>query len=495
MSLAPDAGKVEARAIGGDGNALQYGDYPIASKAIPRKNLPSFAVQRWNQNFIALVANQSLSPTETDYAKLMKEQLVNADRYLKSYVDAWCRGKEGVFIKKHSAAIEQTANAANRYVMHQKLSINYGPHPIEGGVEFTEPVSSLIAGICGNLIPRLNNRENNYGALSAFSSSLCEQVKKASDASYWAVLDWDVSPVASSIEALLGMLRWILSECAQNSRFVEAVTSLSKKASRGKALQLCSANAKEKLKGRLEKEKAAIQKGITNLGLEIEILVIREGGNDRGVWPSDELLIAIDVETVESYFHSFDEILSVVKKHKNTSRQVYLMPKIDGTYIPQFGFSYLFENPHILVNKSEALNQAIAGKSFDGLLLKEFDQGIGSLGIISSMINVCDLQNLKQDEGDEFDRAVETCDRIQEKFKRYIEEDDNDIVYDALAVLEELRDCVAKQQDGEIKEDSFCPNLSASSINALNGEIDEAMNYIAAVRIGLVNHELGSRLF
>lgn len=171
------------------------------------------------------------------------------------------------------------------------------------------------------------------------------------------------------------------------------------------------------------------------------------------------------------------------------------MPKIDGTYIPQFGFSYLFENPHILVNKSEALNQAIAGKSFDGLLLKEFDQGIGSLGIISSMINVCDLQNLKQDEGDEFDRAVETCDRIQEKFKRYIEEDDNDIVYDALAVLEELRDCVAKQQDGEIKEDSFCPNLSASSINALNGEIDEAMNYIAAVRIGLVNHELGSRLF
>lgn len=488
VSLVPDANKVEARAIGGDGKGLQYGDYPIASKAISRENLPSLVVQRWNQNFIALVANQSLSPTETDYAKLMKEQLLNANTYLKGYLEAWCQGKEKVYVKKHAAVIEQTANAANRYVMHQKLSINYGPHPIEGGVTFTEPVSSLIAGICGNLIPRLNDKESKYGALSAFSSSLYEQVESVYEAPYWKVLDWDVGPVLSSIEKSLSMLRFVLSECAQNNQFIEKVKAISKKASRGGALQLCSVNAKEKLKRRLEKEKATLRKGIANIDLDAEIFAIR--GDRKEVWSSDELLIAVDVTTVELYFHSFDKVFSVIERCKSDHRQVYLMPRVNGVYVPQFGFSYLFEKPYILVSRSDSLNHAIAGKTYDGYLLSDFDQGVGALGIISSMINVCDLQSLKEDEGNTFDRAVETCDRIQEKFRCYIEEDDSDVVYDALAVLEELRDCVAQQKDGEIKEDSFCPNLSASSINALNGEVDEATSYIAAVRIGLVNHEL-----
>ena len=492
VSLVPDADKVEARAIGGDGKGLQYGDYPIASKAIPRKNLPSSAVQRWNQNFIALVANQSLSPTETDYAKLMKEQLLNANTYLQGYLEAWCRGKERGYSKKHADAIEQTANAANRYVMHQKLSINYGPHPIEGGVDFIEPVSSLIASICGNLIPRLHDREGNYGALSAFAFSLYEQAEAVDDAPYWSVLDWDVGPVYSSIEKSLNMLRFVLGECAQNNQFVEKVKAISKKASRGRALQLCSVNAKENLKSRLEKEKAILRKGISNIDLDAEIFAIR--GDAKDIWSTDELLIAIDVTTMESYFHSFDEILSVIERYKNDHRQVYLMPRIDGVYVPQFGFSYLFEKPHILLNRSDYLNNAIVGKTYDGYLLSEFDQGVGALGVLSSMMNVCDLQSLKQDEGDVFDQAVDTCDRIQEKFRGYIEENDSDIVYDALAVLEELRDCVAQQQDGEVEEDCFCPNLSASSINALNGEVDEATNYIAAVRIGLTDYELGAGL-
>lgn len=488
VSLVPDADKVEARAIGGDGKGLQYGDYPIASKAIPRKNLPSSAVQRWNQNFIALVANQSLSPTETDYAKLMKEQLLNANTYLKGYLEAWCRGKEGGYVKKQAAAIEQTANAANRYVMHQNLSINYGPHPIEGGVKFTEPVSSLIAGICGNLIPRLNDRESNYGSLSAFASSLFEQVEAVDEAPYWNVLDWDVGPVISGVEKSLNMLKFVLDECAQNNRFVEKMRIISKKASRGCALQLCSVNAKERLKGKLEKEKSSLRKGIANLGLDAEIYVIK--GDDKETWSSDELFVAIDVMAVDSYLESFDEILSAIERYKSDYRQAYLMPRINGVYVPQFGFSYLFKKPHILLNRSNSLNNAIAGKSYDGYLLSEFDQGVGALGLLSSMINVCDLQSLTKDEGEAFDQAVETCDRIQEKFKRYIKEDDSDAVYDALVLLEELRDCVAQQKDGEIKEDSFCPNLSASSINALNGEVDETTNYIAAVRIGLVNHEL-----
>lgn len=489
-SLIPDADKVNARAIDVNGNELRFGDSPpIASNSIPRNNLPAKALQRWNQIFISLVLNRSAANTETEYAEHVKDLLIRCNKEFKGYLDAWCRDKDKKYCKTHVDEIEAVAIESNQFSLNRVSSVNVGHSPVKDGVNISEPVSALIAGICGNLIPRLYRQEGNYTALAAFSSDLLNQSKNVLGASFWKYLDSLPKKEITELQQNIDYLRAVLGECGVNSTFIDTVHAKAKRSARGNALRLCAIHAGNMAEKRLLKEKESISKMLSEKGFTVSIFDAPAEKDDGWLWPATDFVITVSLDNLVSYFECVEDILKDVNKKKCTGRRAYLVPVIQGYCIWQFAFSFLSGQPFPAIDDREDVKQNVDPTKYQGALLQTFDKALEALVKLSAVLNIRDINKLRSDEVDAFNSAFEAYEEHYKELNDTLENFSDEKLEDAVSLLSELANTVQQQQDQKSKNE-FCPNPARAQYNTLRGEMDNVTSYILATRIGLIEYGL-----
>lgn len=327
LAVAPRADLAISNALAPDEKIASYGDYALATKRIPRKNLPPAALPEWNRRWINAVANRMAAPSYTDYLNRATALLHDLLATLESVLDEWFRkGK----VSQTKCERLNHINGQAKMLTPPRLS----PQAVsgKGSADQNEAVTklqSVLFDCSGNVITRFNKLPEDANSYILWTRDILNSIDAAAE-----IEPWDLLPKGRPTE--LQRLRQIVeglhlmageSSCCN----LNPIQTWHKpQAQRKTAFRLASIEAQNAIRHQLAKTKAEIQKTLDTIQLSTK-LYIRLNGNESIPWPPAEVLITISTADI------FDWPIVVSKENEEilraavgVGRKMILVPLVNG---------------------------------------------------------------------------------------------------------------------------------------------------------------------
>ncbi|GKW33467.1 hypothetical protein PEC730217_22470 [Pectobacterium carotovorum subsp. carotovorum] len=341
LGLDPTAAVVAVDAIAADSLLSGLSEYPVATKRIPRENLPTKALPEWNKRWIAAAAK--LVGTESYSAYLQRayallEQLMPV---LERIVDCVLRGKipPPKIIERFGEVFEGACNLTSP---QEGLSTGEAPE------QHVKPLQNLLHSCSADLVRRFNQLPENYGAFVIWTGDLLKNVWEARSEP-WPVVGMDPEPLLMRLENILASLRLLAAEAgSEASNPSKMWIEKTRKAQRGNALRLAKVEAERQLKTRSERYLLHTEARLQASGIELT-LYARPEWKSLLTWPNVELLAVVDLEMPADWLLWLNEHVAQIRSDIGESRQIWIIPRIAGFAVSQLtvgGVSSLFSSPH-----------------------------------------------------------------------------------------------------------------------------------------------------
>jgi hypothetical protein len=485
LAFAPTADGVVVRALDASGEEVTVPGFgPIASKAIPRENLPAAAVTNWNRALSELVLALAGIPSETEFAHHSAAQIQGTAKILEQAERAFCRDKVKLLKDSFFDQLSELSSAANAYAPPavRKLPV-VGASKVEHSTEAHHPVPSMVAAVTGNLLPRMfryDPKKPDRG-LPSFIGDQISRLDEVESSPLWRLVDEPPTDAIQSIRASLERLHAVLSELVHapvsyGHILIECRKRLPKDAPR-RAQTAClrAANA------RMERQTLALQSRLKASGLQAQTFATVEPISDSPYWPPGDLIAIIEADTLLSYLEKLDQ-LNLAGVSDQEHRKIILIPRYRGVAIHQIavqftnGATMLPAEPPI--DWLRARNEIVLENEW----LQLFEEGVNAVLQISAVRNIFNLNSLHQAEADLFDAAVERFVSSRNRFDEAIESFDDQRFTDAADTLADLG---AAQTGTKSAEDQF-DGLDRLTTDVLSGNASNALAVIAEARIQLI---------
>lgn len=326
LSVAPEAELAVFAAL--DPNGLETGiGFPIASKRIPRANLPVRAEPLRNRQWIRAAA-ESLAPyTPSQYlakATALLDELLPA---LEGTVDAIARGNLDT---SYLDALGQVYEAA--------LALTYPIRPDgKGGEAGVIGVSDLqnILHQCATDAPRwLLNLPDSGAAGYMALQGLIEQIDRVKVTEPWDLIVGGAPASLDRLRALLVQLGQALGASrARGAKIHEFAPDTVRKAGPGKAIQRLSAflaQLERQARGDLER---LLRDGLRARGFAVTAHA-QPTTTISEVWPYSEMVVVIDLSPTDDWIQKLAELALATREMLPQSVVFQVMPAVRGLAIP-----------------------------------------------------------------------------------------------------------------------------------------------------------------
>lgn len=287
LALTPAADIVSSDALGADGVVIPStaGDYPLASKRIPRANVPAPEQVDRNRAWLAILNAHLATESYTAYLVQCLDLLNLLVPNLKALLDAQFRGKTDTTALN---ALGRVSEAAISLVAPQE-------EQPAGEVRRWSRLPSILTSCSTDLVRRFLALPQGAPAYMGWLADLQKSIGTAASEEPWDVLSMEAPNQLDELRRLVEMLQTMAGE-AERRGLQPFLTHRSKTAPKGSALGKAALAARryretefKALEGRLGTELAAISPGIgVHLLAEAAIPV---------VWPPADVLITLPVST------------------------------------------------------------------------------------------------------------------------------------------------------------------------------------------------------
>lgn len=290
LALTPAADIVSSNALGADGAIVPgtVGDYPLASKRMPRANVPAPEQVARNRAWLAILNAYLATESYTAYLAQCVDLLNLLVPNLRALLDGQLRGKTdatalNILGRVYEAAISLVAPQEEQ--------------PSADGQRWSR-LPSILSSCSTDLVRRFLALPKGAPAYMGWLADIQKSIATAASEEPWGVLSIEAPKELDELQRLVEMLQTMAGE-AERRGLQPFLTHRSKTAPKGSALgkaALASSRYREAefkdLEGRLRISLTAISPGI-GVHLLAEATIPE-------VWPSADVLITLPVNTDET---------------------------------------------------------------------------------------------------------------------------------------------------------------------------------------------------
>lgn len=289
LGLDPTAAVAAVDAVAADGLPAGLPDVPLATKRIPRENLPASALPQWNQRWIAAAARLVGIESYTDYLQRASVLLDRLLPTLERIMDCVLRGKT------------PPPNILDLLGKVREDSLALTPprleSPVGGALEkHVTALQNLLFSCSADLLRRFINLPEGYGAFVLWVGDLLKNAHEARNEP-WDLAGNPPEALLQRLESLIFALRLLAVEAStRGAKPTQLWTSMTRRAERGNALRLAKVAVEQQLRVRSTTYLQRVQDELTKAGLELE-LHVRPDWDIPLPWPNLELLAIVDLES------------------------------------------------------------------------------------------------------------------------------------------------------------------------------------------------------
>ena len=437
LALCPLADIAMSNAITASGELAGLAELPLATKRIPRDNLPPPSIPQWNRRWGNLISRRVAAPSYSDYLARGAAILEALVPTLEKIFDKHLRGKNAP-----SSLFEKLniLNAETEALTPPAISSLEASGAGSGGANTSvTKFQNLLHSASVNLIKRFAKLPEQAGAYIAWLSDLIADVDTAISDEPWQLVSDCSPPALARLKVLLETLRLLAGE-AHERRESPAVTwaARGKRAPAGNALRFVSLSAKAAGVKRLARRKAEIERSTKGAGIEA---VFHLRINAKGIlpWPPADVLALLPSSDVAGAVIALDQQTDLLRSLVDSSVHLTMIPFIDGVAFPALaksGHQTLLPDVEGAAVWAEALGLARAPSVIAGLF--------GEVLSLASELGAMDRLGLGVESRPEAEvitlrRLEVSFDKKREELVRQLDIFDRDTQTDVSELIERLR--------------------------------------------------------
>jgi hypothetical protein len=323
VGLVPNAQVAISRAVDATGGDAGFGS-PLARKAIDRRRLPSQAHVAWNRARVRAAIAAVSAPGETDHLRAARDVISLAARLVGRFSDAWARGRRA------------TRSMLDDAIRLDELSNNLRPPPIaieaigpleEGDLPETDPVGYVGNMIANNLFPNLFRGNS----VAPMIPHLLQQLEKVADPGAWRLLDRPPMRAVTDLKQMLLDLHAVLAEEAVDAGSAAALSDAGRH-----GIAAAAGVAKRRARDRMRRTAELLERASDDAGFPAHV-VLAEGEPDSYRWPSDDVLVLVEVPTVCHWLAHLDALVSAFKPILRDRISFMMAPLREGSVVASHG--------------------------------------------------------------------------------------------------------------------------------------------------------------
>lgn len=332
LALCPSADIAVSNAITVSGELAGLARLPLATKRIPRENLPTPSVPQWNRRWTDLISRRVAAPSYSDYLSRGVAILEALVPTLDKVFDAHFRGKDalGNFADRLNALNAETEALTPPAVSSLEASGAGGGEANTAVTKF----QNLLHSASVNLVKRFAILPDQAGAYIAWLSDLIADVDTAIAEEPWQLIADGPPPMLLRLKTLLETLRLLAGE-AHERKQAPAVTwaARGKGARAGNSVRLVSLSAKAAGETRLAQRKAEIERLANEAGVVAQFH-LRINTKSILPWPPADVLVVLPAPNIADAVVTLAEQSELVRSLVDSSIHLTIMPDIEDVAFP-----------------------------------------------------------------------------------------------------------------------------------------------------------------
>lgn len=332
LALCPSADIAMSNAITASGELAGLAQLPLATKRIPRENLPPPSVPQWNRRWIDLIARHVAAPSYSDYLARGVAILEALVPTLEKIFDAHFRGKNalsGLFERLNSLNAE--TEALTPPAVSPLTASGTGSNETNNNVTRFQ---NLLHSASVNVIARFVKLPDQAGAYIAWLSDLITDVDTTTVEEPWQLIGDGPPLMLNRLKTLLETLRLLAGEAHEKKQAPAVTWSARGKGARvGNSVRLVSLSAKAAGETRLAQRKAEIERLAEEAGIVAQFHL---RVNAKGIlpWPPADVLALLLAPDIADAVVTLAEQAELVRSLVDPSIHLTIMPYIEGVAFP-----------------------------------------------------------------------------------------------------------------------------------------------------------------
>lgn len=332
LALAPASRLAVFRAIDPDGEETGIG-VPIASKRIPRTNLPPAAVPLRNRQWMTAAA-QSVAPgSQSQFLAEAGGLLTELVPPLKRLVDGIVRGAPDGR-QAELDAVGKIHDATKALARPPRLGASGGDDGIFGVAELQNVLNRSSAELLRWMIDPVG--KGTAGCLGI--QELLTQIDRVADEP-WELIG-DGPPLAlEELKSLLGDIWLVLGEAASRGRKIHQIAPTSAlKARPGRALSVLLPSVRLSVGTARSRLKDALRAALRGVDADAAVH-IRASNEPLGAWPYSETVIILSIPQAAQWAERLQAVAATARGVVGPGARLTVMPAIDGRSNPVWAVS------------------------------------------------------------------------------------------------------------------------------------------------------------
>lgn len=332
LALCPSADIAMTNAITASGELAGLAQLPLATKRIPRENLPPPSVPQWNRRWSDLISRHVAAPNYSDYLARGVAILEALVPTLEKVFDAHFRGKValGNLADRLNALNAETEALTPPAVSSMEAS---GTGSGEASTAVTK-FQNLLHSASVNLVKRFAILPDHAGTYIAWLSDLIADVDTVIAEEPWQLIADGPPPLLARLKTLLETLQLLAGEAHERKQAPVVTWAARGKSARvGNAVRLVSLSAKAAGETRLAQRKADIERLAEEAGI---IAQFHLRVNAKGIlpWPPADVLVLLPAPDITDAVVTLAEQAELVRSLVGSTIHLTIMPCIEGVAFP-----------------------------------------------------------------------------------------------------------------------------------------------------------------
>ena len=337
LALCPSADIARSNAITVSGQLAGIAKHPLATKQIPRENLPASSITEWNRRWINIVSRKIASPNYSDYLARGLTILETLVPTLERVFDTHLRGKTP------PADLFETLNSLNteceELTPPETSLLETSGIKSEGINTTVTKFQNLLQNTSITLIRKFAELPDHAGAFIAWLNNLISTIDIVATEEPWQLITGSPSPALAKLKNILEALRQLAGEAHERQESpMSTWMHRSKRVRKGNALHFVSCLARTTTEKRLARRKDQIELSAKNAGINASFYL---NINPKGIlpWPPVDVLALLPATDIATLIFNFEHQLNLLRSLIDSSIHLTVIPSIDGVAFPIFATS------------------------------------------------------------------------------------------------------------------------------------------------------------
>jgi hypothetical protein len=346
LAVAPAAQLAISRGVLADGEpAGLAGHTPLASKRIPRANLPLDALPGWNQRWVAATANAVGAPSHTEYLARARGALEILLPALETWFDRWLRGKVD---DRSLERLGQVHEASRRLTPPRSALPAARPGDEVQPRMHVTPLQSVLFDASADLPRRFARLPDDHAVFVAWAGDLLGRIDEAVGEP-WLLVGGGPDDLLSRLRWLVDSARLLAGEAGFRGMAPQREwVAVAKSARLGNALRLVGSNVRAAVERHAEAVRARVVREAGELGLRADVHVGPDG-HECLVWPPSEVLLVVTLDRLGSWRDMLPVAAAPLRNAAGEGRRLCLIPLLQGRTVSRLsygGVATLFPTPY-----------------------------------------------------------------------------------------------------------------------------------------------------